>query len=151
MNELNFTTVKLFSAANKIVEAYHKVLTPLCKETGLPPVAIDILMFLADNPENNTANNICRYRGLKSGIVSVHVDRLVNEGYLVRENLSNDRRKTLLVCTEKSQEIVNKGRKLQKTFSQKICENIEDDELKVFHRCMEKIDENIETIRKVGI
>ncbi|MDO4377699.1 MAG: MarR family winged helix-turn-helix transcriptional regulator [Erysipelotrichia bacterium] len=151
MTELNFTTAKLFSAANKIIEAYHKVLMPLCKETGLPPVAIDILMFIANNPENNTANNICRNRGLKSGIVSVHVDRLVNEGYLVRENLPNDRRKTLLVCTEKSQEIVDRGRKLQKIFSQKICENLKDDDLKAFHQCMEKIDENIEIIRKVGI
>ena len=48
------------------------MLTPLCKEAGLPPLAMDILLFLANNPEHNTAKDICRMRGHKSGIVSVH-------------------------------------------------------------------------------
>ena len=45
----------LFSHANKMTQAYHIMLTPLCKETGLPPLALDILLFLANNPEHNTA------------------------------------------------------------------------------------------------
>lgn len=61
----------IFSHANKMTQAYHIMLTPLCKETGLPPLALDILLFLANNPEHNTAKDICRMRGHKSGIVSV--------------------------------------------------------------------------------
>ena len=72
----------LFSHANKMTQAYHVMLTPLCKETGLPPLALDILLFLANNPEHNTAKDICRVRGHKPGIVSVHVERLVNDGLL---------------------------------------------------------------------
>ena len=64
----------IFSHANKMTQAYHIMLTPLCKETGLPPLAMDILLFLANNPEHNTAKDICRMRGHKSGIVSVHVE-----------------------------------------------------------------------------
>ena len=63
----------LFSHANKMTKAYHVMLTPLCKEAGLPPLALDILLFLANNPEHNTAKDICRLRGHKPGIVSVHV------------------------------------------------------------------------------
>ena len=74
----------IFSHANKMTQAYHIMLTPLCKETGLPPLALDILLFLANNPEHNTAKDICRMRGHKSGIVSVHVERLVNDGLLER-------------------------------------------------------------------
>ena len=43
----------IFSHANKMTQAYHIMLTPLCKETGLPPLAMDILLFLANNPEHN--------------------------------------------------------------------------------------------------
>ena len=43
----------LFSHANKMTQAYHIMLTPLCKETGLPPLALDILLFLANNPEGH--------------------------------------------------------------------------------------------------
>lgn len=82
----------LFSHANKMTKAYHVMLTPLCKETGLPPLALDILLFLANNPEHNTAKDICRMRGHKPGIVSVHVERLVNDGLLERQEMPGDRR-----------------------------------------------------------
>lgn len=53
---------------------------------------MDILLFLANNPEHNTAKDICRMRGHKSGIVSVHVERLVNDGLLERQEMPGDRR-----------------------------------------------------------
>ena len=84
MPEWNLTGSRMFSHAAKFIDAYHMVLQPLCRATGLPPMAVDILLFIANNPENNTASNVCQCRGLKPGIVSVHVDRLVNEGLLVR-------------------------------------------------------------------
>ena len=58
----------LFSHANKMTQAYHIMLTPLCKEAGLPPLALDILLFLANNPEHNTAKDICRMRGHKRSL-----------------------------------------------------------------------------------
>ena len=97
MSEMNFSASKMFGNANRFIEAYHRTLHPLCLETGIPPMALDILLFVANNPENATANDICRCRGLKPGIVSVHVDRLVNCGLLTREEVPGDRRKTLLV------------------------------------------------------
>ena len=81
----------IFSHANKMTQAYHIMLTPLCKETGLPPLAMDILLFLANNPEHNTAKDICRMRGHKPGIVSVHVERLVNDGLLERQEMPGRR------------------------------------------------------------
>ena len=80
-----------FSHANKMTKAYHVMLTPLCKEAGLPPLALDILLFLANNPEHNTAKDICRMRGHKPGIVSVHVERLVNDGLLERREMPGGR------------------------------------------------------------
>ena len=62
MPDWGYTASKMFNNANKFIEAYHTVLQPLCRETGLPPMAVDILMFLANNPENDTAMDICRCR-----------------------------------------------------------------------------------------
>ena len=73
------TPIRVFSNANRFIEAYHAVLQPLCRESGLPPMAVDILMFAANNPDYATARNICQYRGMKPSIVSVHVERLVSE------------------------------------------------------------------------
>lgn len=148
---MNFNAAKIFCGANKFIEAYHMMLQPICRETGLPPMAVDILMFIANNPDNGTAKDICRFRGLKSGIVSVHIDRLVNEGLLLRRSVPDDRRKTQLVCTEKALEIIEKGRELQKCFAQKLLVGLSDEDIEVFHKCMTVLNHNIEDIRKSGV
>ena len=151
MNKWSLTASRIFNAANRFIEAYHTVLQPICKDTGLPPMAVDILMFIANNTNNNTAGDICRCRGLKTGIVSVHIDRLVNEGLLVRQAVSGDRRKTQLVCTDASSGIVEKGRELQKSFSQKLLVGMSDADIAVFHNCLTVLSNNIEEIRKSGV
>ena len=151
MNKWNFTASRIFNAANRFIEAYHAVLQPICKDTGLPPMAVDILMFLANNPDSNTAGDICRCRGLKTGIVSVHVDRLVNEGLLMRQAVPGDRRKTQLVCTEKADSIIETGRELQKSFAQKLLAGMSDADIEVFHNCLTNLSNNIEEIRTSGV
>lgn len=151
MNDLNFTASKMFNSANRFIEAYHTVLQPICKDTGLPPMAVDILMFIANNPGNGTAGDICRCRGLKSGIVSVHIDRLVNDGLLLRQAVPGDRRKTRLVCTEAADGIIEKGRGLQLCFAQKLLAGLSDEDIEVFRNCLSVMGNNIDEIRKSGI
>ena len=150
MNKWNFTASRIFNAANRFIEAYHAVLQPICKDAGLPPMAVDILMFIANNPDSNTAGDICRCRGLKTGIVSVHIDRLVNEGLLLRQAVPGDRRKTQLVCTEKADSIIETGRELQKSFAQKLLAGMSDADIEVFHNCLTNLSNNIENIRTSG-
>ena len=140
----------IFSHANKMTQAYHIMLAPLCKETGLPPLALDILLFLANDPEHNTAKDICRMRGHKSGIVSVHVERLVNDGLLERQEMPGDRRQTRLVCTEKAQDIITRGRDIQWQFGFRLMEGISKEDHETMHRCFERIDANLDEICKSG-
>lgn len=145
------TPIRVFSNANRFIEAYHAVLQPLCRESGLPPMAVDILMFAANNPDYATARNICQYRGMKPSIVSIHVERLVSEGYLERQNVPGDRRQTLLVCTEKAQPMVEQGRALQKRFSERLTKGLSDADKEALHKAMTLLDNNIEEIRKNGL
>lgn len=140
----------IFSHANKMTQAYHIMLAPLCKETGLPPMALDILLFLANDPEHNTAKDICRMRGHKSGIVSVHVERLVNDGLLERQEMPGDRRQTRLICTEKAQDIITRGRDIQWQFGLRLMEGISKEDHETMHRCFERIDVNLDEICKSG-
>ncbi len=151
MMDCNLTAAKLFGGAYKFIEAYHAALQPICRDSGLPPMAVDILMFLANNPEHNTARDICRCRGLKPGIVSVHIERLVNEGLLKRKSVSGDRRKTQLICTEKAADIISKGRRQQKLFAQKLTVGLSEDDIKVFHNCLAVLRDNVDEISKNGI
>ena len=117
MTELTRTASEMFVNTARFLDAYHAVMQPLCTEAKLPPVALDIILYLANNPSYNTAKDICCHKGLKPSIVSFHVGRLVTDGYLERREVPGDRRKTALVCTEKAAPLIARGRELQHAFA----------------------------------
>lgn len=84
--------------AHKTDLAYSALCHSLCRELNLPQTAFDILLFLANNPECDTASDIVELRKIKANLVSVNVNRLVEEGYLHREPVPGDRRKTRLLA-----------------------------------------------------
>ena len=65
----------------KTAQAYNAVCKPLCQELGLSQTALDILLFLANNPDYKTARDIVEVRHIKANLVSMNVDKLVQEGY----------------------------------------------------------------------
>ena len=147
MPALSLTAPAMFANAARFMDAYHTVLAPLCEQTQLPPAAVDILLFLANNPGHDTAAAVCRMRGLKPSIVSFHVDRLVTEGYLLRRSVPGDRRKTMLLCTEKAAPIIAQGRVLQHSFAEQLASGLSEEDLAHFRRCIAVFDRNIERIR----
>ena len=84
------------------LNAYNKMCEPILDEFDIPQVSFDILMFLENNPNLCTAQQISEFRNIKKNLVSVHVDKLVNSGYLQRGAVTGDRRKVLLSCTPKA-------------------------------------------------
>ena len=64
----------------KTAQAYNAVCKPLCQELGLSQTALDILLFLANNPDYKTARDIVEVRHIKANLVSMNVDKLVQGG-----------------------------------------------------------------------
>lgn len=62
------------------------------QKLDMPKTALDVLMFLANNPEFNTAGDVCRYRNIKAALVSFHVEKLVEAGFVERQAVKGDRR-----------------------------------------------------------
>ena len=87
------TASQVYTYTRRILDAYAAVMQPLSAELDMAQNAVDILLFLANNPGLDTARDICTYRKLKPGIVSFHVDNLVREGYLLRTRDPGDRRR----------------------------------------------------------
>lgn len=138
--------VQMHGHALAFEEAYAVVLRPLCAELSLPQNALDILLFLANNPGYDTARDICLYRHMKPGIVSFHIDRLVGEGYLVRRSDEKDRRVTHLVPTDAAAPVVARGRELQVALGARLTEGLSAEDCALFWRCIATIDENAKCI-----
>lgn len=138
--------VQMHGHARAFEEAYAVVLRPLCAELSLPQNALDILLFLANNPGYDTARDICLYRHMKPGIVSFHIDRLVGEGYLARKSDEKDRRVTHLAVTEAAEPVVARGRALQAALGKRLMEGLGDEDRALFCRCIATISENAKRI-----
>lgn len=136
--------------AKKVGLVYEMMLAPLSKKTGIPQTALGMLLFFANNPDLATARDICELRGLKRAIVSTHVERMVSEGLLERRPYPGDRRKELLVCTEKAQPIIETGREAQKKFAGAILEGLSEDDIAVMERCFKVMNGNIDRIIKAS-
>lgn len=130
--------------AQKLSVAYSEVCKPLCHELNIPQTAFDILMFLANNPEYQTARDIAEIRKIKANLISVNVDRLVKEGYVKRELVDGDRRKTRLLCTEKALLVIEQGRKLQEEFSQMLVIDVPAEQVENFHAVLERMSANLD-------
>ena len=99
-------------------------------------------MFLANNPNLNTARDIVQIRGIKANLVSVNVERLVNEGLLERRSAPGDRRKTILVCTEKATPFIEQGHIIQSQFLEQLFQGVGAAQYRDFLGPLDKIDQN---------
>ena len=121
------------------LNAYNKMCEPILHEFDIPQVSFDILMFLKNNPELCTAQQISDFRNIKKNLVSVHVDKLVTAGYLQRGSVIGDRRKVLLSCTEKAQPILKAGLEMQQIFNQKLTRNIPEKDMNIYGEIIESM------------
>ncbi len=124
------------------LNAYTKMCVPILHEFDIPQVSFDILMFLKNNPELCTAQQISEFRHIKKNLISVHVDKLVTAGYLQRKPDANDRRKILLFCTQKAQPILEAGLKMQQSFNQKLTQYIPENNMKIYQDIIEAMAAN---------
>ena len=134
--------------AQKINIAYNSICKPLLHKLNLPQTAFDILMFLANNPKYTTARDIIEVRKIKANLVSVNVDKLVADGYIIRKETVGDRRKTQLICTPAAEKIIGEGRALQKNFLENLFDNMDTATKEAFLTGMKQIENNLDKIRE---
>lgn len=101
---------------------------------------------LANNPECDTASDIVELRKIKANLVSVNVNRLVEEGYLYRKPVPGDRRKTRLLCTKQAQPIIDKGRALQAQFAARLLSGMSERQRQAFADAAAVINHNLDEI-----
>lgn len=134
--------------AQRFSQAYSAQCKPLCLELNLPQTAFDILMFLGNNPSCKTARDIVEVRHIKANLVSINVERLVQEGYLERRAIQHDRRKTELICTPRAQGIILRGRQLQERFFEKLFLNVDEAQKDAFIQTIQIMSQNLDGILK---
>ena len=139
------TASQFYVMARRLEDAYAAQMRSLCKETGVAQTAMDILLFLHNNPGYDTARDICTYRQLKSALVSLYIENLVQLGFLAREGVPEDRRKCRLVLTEAAE-----ATSAAKAETIKISGRHTPTPVRARSHCLSVITENIRNINEKG-
>ena len=131
---------------NKYGRAYVSYCKSICREYDINQTEFDILMFFGNNPEYDCAKDIVDVRKIKANLVSINVDKLVNDGYLERKLVLNDRRKYRLVLTKQGKVLVKKGKEVQDSFFELLFDSVSAKDRSAFNKVLELIDNNLERI-----
>lgn len=134
------------NAATRFMKAYEASCKQFCRETGLTQTALDVLLFLANNPELNNACDIVAKLGFKSTHVSASVDRLVNLGFVRRDPVASDRRKLSLVVTDEAKGVVEGARAVRRSFQRRVTEGVLPEDAAAFMRIVAQVSQNIDAM-----
>lgn len=137
------SAINMIALGRKLSNVYCTMAQPILRKYKINQTCFDILLFLANNPQHNTARDLCEIRGIKSGIASVAVESLIKSGYLTREDDKCDRRIHRLVTTEKARNVILDGQNMQRVFTERLKQGISDEEIEMFNKFIEKVERNI--------
>ena len=107
----NYTRLLQFS--QQLGKFYACQFTPLLERTGLTMREVHVLLFLANNPDYDTARDVTLYRGMSKSQVSQAVELLCAEGLLQRTPDGTDRRMVHLSITPEGRPLARECQGLQ--------------------------------------
>jgi len=138
-----------FDIMAKAQKGYARLLDPICKKWDLTRNELDVLLFLANNPECDRAVDIVNNRGLSKSHVSLSINSLEEKGLLLRLSDPADRRTVHLKMTEKAMEIAESGRMAQKRFFSYLHQGVSKEQLDLMIDFARRVNENIRNIEDV--
>ena len=139
---------QVYTGARQLLEGYAAAMQPLCRREGLAPNGVDILLFLANNPERNRAADIVRGRGMSKGHVSLSLRSLEDRGLVACQADGTDRRAIHLALTDGAGEIAEDGRAVQREFIRRLREGITPEESAVILSVTRKMGDNIRAMER---
>lgn len=142
--------IEMFTSHRKMYAIVTEHIAPLCRKYGINQTCFDVLMFFANNPEYNTARDVCCVRGIKSGLASVAIETLIDRGFLSSREDEKDRRIKRLEVTSAATELVAEGRTVQRTIIELVISGIPQEELDVYWRVTEQMTRNIQALKTGG-
>ena len=115
---------------------------------SLSAAEVDILLFLANNPNFDTAAHIAKIRKIPKSQVSLSVANLCDMGLLTKTFRENNKKSLHLSLTEAAEPIVSLGHTVQKEFADLLFSGFTDEEKKTLLALHQKIAQNLQNERK---
>ena len=137
-----------------ITRYYEMKVSGVCEKYQLRQLEYDILMFLYNNPEYNTAADIVRVRKSTKSHVSTSLKVLEDRGFIERRVDKDNKKHVTIHLLQMANEVIEDGIWAQKEFAQDMFEGLSEEEIRVFMNVFQKVYDNAERMilneKKVG-
>lgn len=127
-----------------ITRYYEMKVSGVCEKYQLRQLEYDILMFIYNNPEYNTAANIVRIRKSTKSHVSISLKVLEDRGFIERRVDKDNKKHVTIHLLQLANKVIEDGKWAQKEFAQDMFEGLSEEEIKVFMNVFQKVYENAE-------
>lgn len=130
---------------HKTITSYYELLSgKVCDKYELTQMEYDILMFLHNNPQNNTAAEIVKIRKSTKSHVSTSLKNLENKKLIERKQSEENKKHVEIFLLDKAELIVEEGINAQKQFAQNVLSGLTEEEKDMCIRVFNKICNNAE-------
>ena len=130
---------------HKTITSYYELLSgEVCDRYELTQMEYDILMFLHNNPQNNTAAEIVKIRKSTKSHVSTSLKNLENKKLIERKQSEENKKHIEIFLLDKAELIVEEGINAQKQFAQNVLSGLTEEEKDMCIRVFNKICNNAE-------
>ena len=135
-------TTELFIGLRNLFRLYDKMLKRVCTEHELTLAEAEIISFLRNNPEKNTAADIVELRMISKGAVSKGVEALIQKSLLERIPDTEDRRRIHLKLRPEAEPVTESIDEVREEFLNTILEGFTKDEQELHRKLFNRLFEN---------
>ena len=136
---------------HKTITSYYELLSSeVCDRYELTQMEYDILMFLYNNPQHNTAADIVRYRKSTKSHVSTSLKVLEEKGLIERRIDKDNKKRVEIYILDSADDIIKDGIRVQKQFAKDMFNGLTDDEIALCKQIFKKICNNAEACIKAA-
>ena len=131
-----------------ITSCYEMLTRKVCEKYQLTQMEYDILIFLHNNPQHNTAAEIVKIRKSTKSHVSSSLKNLENRGLVERIQSADNKKHIEIVLLEKAVPIIEDGIKVQKEFAKTVLQGLTQEEKRICTEVFNKICKNADEYLK---
>lgn len=135
-------TADIVLSVRCIAKSYDVLMKRICERYGLTLLEAQVVTFLYNSPDMNTAADIVKYRLLSKGNVSQAIAGLVRKGYLAGVPNETDRRRTDLFLLPSAAPITTTVDAAMTRLNDALYEGLSEEEIRQYHALRAKIQRN---------
>ena len=138
-----YTRDDLLKAMKQYQKLYLKLSDPVRKAYSISQIEFDVIAFLMNHPQDNTAKNICKILKLTKSNVSVAIENLSKMNFISCKIDDQDKRIIRLQLMPKADSLQHKIKYIQNEFNQVLFNGISQEEIYNLFNTLSKINQNV--------